>query len=359
MPQADLVGGRRFSSVLRYDRRVNCVSDSPTHPERWPADAAMNTPPRHPEARRNLVFLELPGQQLLLDLYRPDTDRPTPVVIYFHSGGWRAGNKDDCRVRWLTRYGFAVASVSYRLLPRYRFPVQIQDAKAAVRFLRGNAETLGLNPDQFAAAGLSSGAQIACLLGLTHGHPVLDQPSTTQKTKLPHPGLPEPGQVPDYSGESTEIQAVVNYSGLVDFVSIQNRPTRRGGRAYRSAEARLLGHAVHEDYERAKLASPMYHIHADAPPFLHLHGDLNEITPIDQTRRFHAALLEAGVVSKFTFVRGTGHNSRRMIETPSIQDRVADFLHRHLQTAGGIRAVYEEAVTRTDTPDAPIAKPTG
>ena len=305
----------------------------------------MNARAENLDARRNLVFEELPGQQLLLDLYRPDTDRLVPVVLYFHSGGWRSGNKDDCRVRWLTRYGIAVASVSYRLLPRHLFPTQIQDAKAAVRFLRGNAQAFGLHPEQFAAAGLSSGAYLACMLGLTAGHRVLDEPYVPRPAKIAHPGLP--GRSQSYSDESTHVNAVGNFSALVDFLGIQTRASRRGSLATKSPEARLLGHAVAENLNQAKLASPMHHIRPDAPPFMHIHGDLNEVTPVDQTRKFHAALLEAGVPSKFTLVRGGGHNSRRMMDNPAIQDRVADFLHRYLET-DGIRAVQEETVARAE-----------
>lgn len=315
----------------------------------------MNARAEKLESRRNLVFEELPGQQLLLDFYRPDTDRLVPVVLYFHSGGWRSGNKDDCQVSWLTRYGFAVASVSYRLLPRYGFPTQVQDAKAAVRFLRGNAREFGLHPEQFVASGLSSGAYLACMLGLTAGHPLLDEPYEPAPAKLAHPGLP--GRSQSFADESTKVNAVINYSGMVDFLAIQTRASRRGTRAERSPEAQLLGHPVHEDPQRAKLASPMHHIHPDAPPFLHIHGDLNEVTPIDQTRKFHAALLEAGVTSKFTLVRGGGHNSRRMIDNPAIQDRVADFLHRHLGTDGGMRAVLEDTVARAEAEDSTPAKP--
>lgn len=309
----------------------------------------MTPPPEPLTPGRNLVYAELTGQQLLLDLYRPDTDRRVPVVLYFHSGGWRSGNKDDCKVKWLTRYGFAVASVSYRLLPTHRFPTQVQDAKSAVRFLRAHADDFGLHADQFAAAGLSSGAYLACMLGLTDGHPVLDAPPPKLKADIPHPGLP--GHDLDFSVQSTRVQAVVNYCALVDFLSIQTRATRRGTRAERSPEAKLLGHAVSADRDRARLASPMHHVHPDAPPFLHIHGDLDEITPIDQTRNFHTALQEIGVHSKFTLVRGASHNSRRLINNPAIQDRVADFLHRHLGTDGGMRAVTQDAVARRGAAD--------
>lgn len=293
---------------------------------------------------RNLVYDELPSQQLLLDLYRPDTDRIVPVVVYFHSGGWHSGSKDHCQLQWLTRYGLAVASVGYRLLPVHRFPVQVQDAKTAVRFLRAHADDFGLDRERFAAAGMSAGAYLACMLGLTHGHAVLDAPPARTQADMSHPGLP--GSRADYSAQSTKVHAVVNYGALVDFPAIQGLASRRGRRAERSPEGRLLGHAVAADPDRARLASPMYHIHSDAPPFLHLHGDVNEVTPIDQTRKFHAALQEAGVHSKVNLIKGAKHNSPRLVDDPSIRDRVADFLHRHLQTEGGMRAVTEDLAAR-------------
>ncbi|MEO1236994.1 MAG: alpha/beta hydrolase [Planctomycetota bacterium] len=295
------------------------------------------------ESRRNLVYAELPGTQLLLDLYRPVTERAVPVVLFFHSGGWRSGTKDDCKVRWLTRYGFAVASVSYRLLPRHRFPVQVQDAKAAVRFLRGHSAELGLHPEQVVASGLSAGAYLACMLGLTAGHPDLEPPPTGPVVRAddpyPHPGLPQ--RVEPAPDAPTHVNAVVNFAGFTDLVVLQKLPSRRGERAGRSPEARLLGHAVHDDLGRARLANPIDHVHPDAPPFLHVHGELNEVTPLDQTRRFHAALQAAGVTSKVVLVRGSGHNSRRLFDTPSIRDRVADYLHRHLDT-DGVRVVQQE-----------------
>ncbi|MEM8736929.1 MAG: alpha/beta hydrolase [Planctomycetota bacterium] len=333
----------------------------------------MDAPPPHPPDRRNLVYAELTGQQLLLDLYRPDTQRPAPVVVYFHSGGWRAGSKDACKLQWLTRYGFAVASVNYRLLPRYRFPTQVHDAKAAVRFLRAHADTFGLHPEQFVAAGLSSGAYLACMLGLTAGHVGLEAPPNLPAdtppavpaphpplvsgdaaphhhpagdTTPPHPGLP--GQRNLYLETPSHVQAVVNYAAMTNFISLQDLASRRGSLAQRSPEAQFLGHAVRENLDRVRLANPLDHIHPDAPPFLHLHGDRNDVTPIDQTRKFHEALQNQGVTSKFILVRGAGHNSRRLTDHPSIRDRVADFLHRHLGTEGGMRAVFEENKPRQD-----------
>ncbi len=286
-------------------------------------------------ARRNLVYAEYPGQQMLLDLYRPDTDRPCPTVIFFHGGGWKSGGKDHDKVRWLTRYGFAVASVNYRLLPRYCFPAQIHDAKAAVRFLRARAEDYGLEPTQFAATGISSGAYLANLLGVTAGHAQLDAPAADD------PFAPD-----DFLNESTRLQAVVNYFGFTDFLELQRDVSRRGlHRAERSPEAGLLGQPVARDMAWARLASPLHHVSAEAgagyPAFLHLHGDRNETVPPDQSRRFHEALQAAGARSKLLVVRGVDHRSSALIDSPGLRDRVADFLHQHLATTG-MRHVHEE-----------------
>ena len=274
-------------------------------------------------ARRNLVYADYPGQQMLLDLYLPARDPPHPVVLYFHGGGWKSGSKDHCRLTWLTAYGFAVASVHYRLLPRFRFPAQLYDAKAAVRYLRGAAASLDLDPGRIAAAGHSSGAYLANLLGVTAGHPRLDTPPPDD------PFCPE-----SFLEQSTAVSAVVNYHGFSDFVAMQDEPTRRGRhRAERAPEARLLGQPVADDLERARLASPINHLSQPTrplPAFLHLHGERNAVVPPDQSRRFHEALQQAGAESRLLLIRGADHRPGRILEPPPLRDRVAAFLQSHL-----------------------------
>ena len=278
-------------------------------------------------AHRNLVYAERDGRQLLMDIYRPDADGPVPVALYLHPGGWRSGTKDHCLVRWLVRYSIAVASIDYRLLPRYPFPAALHDAKAAVRYLRRHAGDYGLDDAALAAVGVSAGAYLANMLGLTAHVASLDDPQ--------HPGEPP-----------ATVDAVVNYFGFTDFIAMQADRTRRGDRAARAApEARLLGHAVGDDPARGRLASPLYHITPeapdtpDAPPFLHVHGELNEHVPLDQARRLHQALQAAGVSSKLVLVRGVDHRAPPILDNPSIRDRVAHFIHTR-------------AAVATPTPDA-------
>ena len=85
---------------------------------------------------RNVAYAETDGHRLLLDIYRPQNGQQTPVIVWVHGGAWRAGSKDKVPVTRLLQHGFSIASVNYRLSPVARFPAQIRDIKAAIRFLR-------------------------------------------------------------------------------------------------------------------------------------------------------------------------------------------------------------------------------
>jgi BD-FAE protein len=86
---------------------------------------------------------------MTLDLYLPSAvDKKMPLAVWIHGGGWRKGSKDRCPMKWLTGEGYAVASISYRLTHAAIFPAQIHDCKGAIRWLRANADILGINPDR-------------------------------------------------------------------------------------------------------------------------------------------------------------------------------------------------------------------
>jgi acetyl esterase/lipase len=105
-----------------------------------------------------------------LNLYVPSGANPKPLVIWMHGGGWRMGSyKDWIHPLFLTSQGYAVASIEYRLSKEAVFPAQIEDCKAAVRFLRANAKTYNLDPERFAATGESAGGNLASMLGTTGG----------------------------------------------------------------------------------------------------------------------------------------------------------------------------------------------
>jgi acetyl esterase/lipase len=126
-------------------------------------------------------FLDIPfgkvaERTLYLDALVPEgVSGPNPIVLWLHGGGWYEGNKrniiDQGALEFLVENGFVVASAEYKLLPEAKFPAQIFDVKAAIRWLRAKPEVLGGDPDRIAIAGFSAGAQLSALAGTTADRP--------------------------------------------------------------------------------------------------------------------------------------------------------------------------------------------
>lgn len=129
--------------------------------------------PPGPEALKDLEYGRVSGHAMLLDLYLPQKgEQPFPLIIWVHGGAWMAGSKDapSPALRFIAD-GFAVAHVGYRFSQEAKFPAQIHDCKAAVRWLRANAGKYHLDPNRFIAWGASAGGHLVALLGASGGVP--------------------------------------------------------------------------------------------------------------------------------------------------------------------------------------------
>ena len=296
-------------------------------------------PPAHeaplPPARsgaggtRSLIgvpYAAIPGiRPLELDLHLPaQTDTPPPVVVFLHGGGWRAGSRSSAGPAYagqtrtpferLARAGLAVASVDYRLTGEAIWPAQLNDAKAAVRWLRARAGELGVDPDRIAAWGESAGGHLAALLGLT-GDDVLE------------------GDV-GVTGPSSAVAAVVAWYAPSDLAAL---PTDLGADPADPAtrEALLLGGPAQSVPDTAAQASPSSHVRPGAPPFLLLHGTADALIPAVQSERLYAALLEAGVDVELDLYDGADHMWRGATEAGTqALDRTIDVLRRRLGIRG-------------------------
>lgn len=265
-------------------------------------------------AWRDLEYGRAGEVPLRLDLYVPENpDGALPLVLWIHGGGWRSGSKVHCPALFLTRRGYAVASVDYRLVPDAVFPAQIQDCKAAVRWLRAHAQEYRLDPKRFGVWGASAGGHLAALLGTAGDVPQFDAPIGDM-------------------GQSSRVQAVCDFFGPVDFTPLLHLPPDHPRAAAHSAVSQLLGGPLREREGLVRLASPVTHVSPDDPPFLIVHGSNDEGVPISQSRSLFEALQKAGVPCSLHIVEGAGHGMGGMRDSAELEAKVAAFFDQHLKT---------------------------
>ena len=265
-------------------------------------------PPQVPAgatAYRDLAYVTNGQPRQKLDLYLPKDGTNLPLIIWIHGGAWKVGNKNlEVPLNYL-REGYAVASVEYRFSQDALFPAQIEDCKAAVRWLRANAAKYNLNPDLFAAWGPSAGGHLVAMLG------------TTSKVK--------DFDVGENLSVSSRVQAVVDYFGPTDLLEM------RGHQGPGSPESDLIGGALQDNPGKAKAASPITYVSKDAPPFLIVHGDADTTVGFNQSELLTAALQQAGVTVTFHPVKGGVHGLGSISKDPQVAELTKAFLAKYLK----------------------------
>lgn len=260
------------------------------------------------EQPKDLVYARIDGKSLALDLYLPTGVQAPPLLVWVHGGAWTTGSKASVPPVFLAN-GFAVASVDFRQSTEARFPAQVHDIKAAIRYLRANAPAYGYRADKIAIAGDSSGGHLAALVGVTNDHRELE------------------GTVGDNPKQSSSIQAIVSYYGASDLRTILAQSTPFGLNMRRPALERLLGALPDQVPELAALASPVSHVDAQDPPLMLLHGDQDPQMPINQAHELHGAYEKLGLDVTFVVVHGAGHGGA-VFYSPSYLKPVLEFLTR-------------------------------
>jgi acetyl esterase/lipase len=266
--------------------------------------------PLRAEVERDLEYGRVDGISLKLNLFKPE-GKQAGLVVYVHGGGWRGGEKEDCPVVSLVGAGFAVASIDYRLTPQAPFPANVQDIKGAIRFLRAEAQRLGIEANRIALIGSSAGGHLAALAGVSSRVAALE------------------GDIGGHSGVSSAVQAVVSFFGASNLETILGQSTE-SGRAFREPALRLLLGGLPEDAPAlARLASPVAHLDAKDPPLLLIHGDADPQMPFAQSQEFERACVAAGVPVALHAIVGGKHGGREFYDETRMQ-MVREFLHKHL-----------------------------
>src|SRR5688572_2270917 len=259
---------------------------------------------------RDLAYVQNGHERQKLDLFiPPGATNPLPLIIWVHGGAWKAGSKENCPALGYLLRGYAVASLNYRLSQHAIFPAQIEDCKAAVRWLRAHAKEHNLNPDRFAAWGSSAGGHLVALLGTSGDVKAFD--------------------VGEYLAFSSRVQAVVDFFGPTDFtqMSKHSAPDSMNHDAPDSPESLLIGGAVQKNKDKAAKANPITYVSKDDPPFLIMHGDQDNLVPYQQSELLRDALKKAGVPATFKIIEGAGHG----FGGREVAESVREFLAQQLK----------------------------
>lgn len=266
-----------------------------------------------------------PAQKL--DIYLPtEGDGPFPVIVSIHGGAFKMGDKADGQIAPMLKgleKGYAVIGVNYRLSNEAVFPAQINDLKAAIKFIKANASQYTLNADKIAVWGGSAGGNLASLVGTSSGVQDL---------------------VDDSLGNSTQndaVQAVVDWYGPIyfstmdaEFSALGQTPAMGSTNTEKSPETQYLGKKIGttEAEELVKKASPQTYISSATPPFYIQHGTADRNIPITQSINFSQNLKSIIGSDKVIFeqLEGAGHGGSQF-ETDENLEKIFIFLDKHLR----------------------------
>lgn len=276
-----------------------------------PAAAAAQAPkdglPEGTKVEKDLAYGK--HERNKLDLVIPPSEKPLPLVIWIHGGGWEGGSKDGNPAVALLGKGYAVAGINYRYSQHAPFPAQLHDCQAAIRFLRDNAKKFNLDADHIGVWGASAGGHLVALLGTSGDVPELD-------------GDPK-------STTSVKVQCVVDWFGPTDLTQMVKPGTATPGLI-----AKLLGGSLTNKADVAKSANPITHVTKNDAPFLIVHGDSDPLVPLSQSEILNEALKKVGVATELVVFPKAGHGDgpfRTAVTKEEHRKKMIDFLDKHLK----------------------------
>jgi acetyl esterase/lipase len=265
-----------------------------------------------------------PAQQL--DVYWPaEGDGPFPVIMSIHGGAFRFGDKHDIQLMPVLqglKRGYAVVSINYRMSDEAVFPALVHDVKAAIRWVRANAERCMFDPDRVAVWGGSAGGYLALMAGVSAGIPELDDPSL---------GNPE---------QSSEVQAVVAWFPPTNFLKMDEQleaagfpPTPESAHSGPdSPESLLLGRPITQIPDVVRKANPATYVRPGLPPFFIQHGTADDVVPYQQSLNCACELAAHSEPHDVTYdlLLNAGHGDPAFASSENV-GKVLDFLDRALQ----------------------------
>ncbi len=294
------------------------VDNYPVHTTLWPGGVT---------SLADVTYSTIPGYRpMMIDIYMPPKKGgPKPLIMYIHGGGWVGGTPRNsgahgnfpAALAKLASEGFVVASLEYRLADEAHFPAQLQDARAALRFLKSNAAKYGIDPARSGVWGGSAGGHLTALAALTCGVTSLDAEGVKAA----------PG--------SECFQSAVTWYGVFDFAALAaGRPGGNDG-----AAGKLLGCNGPCTPDKFAAASPVTYIDAKDPPFLLIHGLEDKTVPVTQSQLAEAKMKAAGMQVESIYIPGVDHSfightpAETRAATLLATNATFDFFHKTLDKA--------------------------
>ena len=266
----------------------------------------------------NIPYADTDNPRQMLDLLLPSErgDKSLPVVVFIHGGGWRNGDKVRGRNRiepFVASGNYAGVTVGYRLSGESQWPSQIHDCKAAIRWIRANAEKHNLNTDRIGVWGTSAGGHLVTMLGTSGDVEAMD------------------GSLGSNNQYSSRVTCVADFYGPTNFLTMNAtavKTARLDHDAADSPESLLIGGAIQENPDKVATANPITYVSTDDPAFLIVHGTKDPSVSFNQSELLYAALEKKGVDKTLITVEGGGHG-REFGSKPT--EFVEAFFDHHLR----------------------------
>lgn len=269
---------------------------------------------------RNISYIPDGDDAQRLDIYRPENsaEKPLPLVVHIHGGGWQGGSKFPCPVAGMAAQGYVVASIEYRFSQKARFPAQIQDCQAAIRWLRANAKTYNIDTEHVGVVGGSAGGHLSALVATSGG-----------KDAFPKIG--------GHDDQSDRVHCVIDIFGPTNFATVmeqaENDKNVRNIFKFNTPSdpySSLIGVGLNEDKAKTAAVSPVTYVSEDNPPTLILHGTHDTLVPYAQSEELAAALKARGVPVWLQTLPGSGHGGGNFGK-PQIVLLMQNFFDKYLK----------------------------
>jgi len=246
-----------------------------------------------------------------VDVYLPKAEpkQLLPLIIFIHGGAWRSGSKEN-GASHLQQYAqtgeYICASIGYRLSQEAKWPAQIHDCKAAIRFLYANAKLFHIDITRSIVFGTSAGGHLAAMVAVTGNNKEIE------------------GKIGKHLNQHSRVRAAISYFGPTDFLKMDDFPSTFKHNAATSPESQLIGAAIQDVPDRTTLANPIHYVDSKDPPIICIHGSKDASVPFNQSELLKESLTAAQVRSALIRIEDGGHGG---FNNPKIKQLEADFFH--------------------------------